>query len=258
MTTAIIVQARVGSTRLPGKVMKVVAGKTFLARMLERCRAIKGADVVCCAVPASVENDVVAEEAERCAVVVFRGADDDVLDRYYHAALYLGADVIMRLTSDCPLIDPALCDEVLLARAENHADYASNNNPPTLPHGLDAEVLTFAWLERAHREAKKSSDREHVTQYIRNHAEASKINVRGPGCGVEEHRWTLDTPADLAFFEALIPLLPADPSGWSWQVPLSIVEGRDDLKALNAGQDRYTGLKKSLATDASTERREGS
>ena len=118
--TAVIIQAHMGSTRLPGKVLMDLCGRTALSHVIERCRAIENADTVCCAVPESSENDVVAAEAERAGAVVFRGSESDVLERYYLAAKQLNADVVLRVTADCPLLDPAVSAAVLkLREAEN-------------------------------------------------------------------------------------------------------------------------------------------
>lgn len=248
--TAVIVQARMGSTRLPGKVMLDLAGRTAMSHVLERCAAIEGTDVVCCATAAAPDCDPIAAEAERHGAAVFRGSEQDVLGRYYQAAQMLEADVIVRVTSDCPLIDPAICASVLCLRAEEDADYACNNMPPSWPQGLDCEAFTFAWLERAARQASKPSEREHVTPFIRNHPEARKVNVQGPGGDVAAHRWTLDTDADLRFLRAMYERLPGGPEGWRYEVPLAIVEAEPALAEMNAGQDRHEGLKRSLAEDA--------
>jgi spore coat polysaccharide biosynthesis protein SpsF (cytidylyltransferase family) len=236
--TAAIVQARMGSTRLPGKVMMDLAGRTVLSHVLERCRAIVGVDVVCCAVPDSADSDPVADEAARCGVEVFRGSETDVLDRYHKAALARKADVVLRITSDCPMTDPAVAAQVLQLREDENADYACNSMPPTWPHGLDCEAITFDWLDKAAREAKEPFDREHVTPFIRNHPDAHKVNMPGPGNGAEKHRWTIDTPDDMEFMAALFERLPQGPEGWDYRKPLAIVEADADLAAINAGQER--------------------
>lgn len=248
MTTVMIVQARMGSTRLPGKVLHPLAGRTVLAHVLERCAAIPGVDVVCCATVAGLDGDPVEQEAKRCGAVVFRGSETDVLDRYYQAARSLHADIVMRVTSDCPLIDPALSGQVLRRLADG-ADYACNNLPPSWPVGLDCEAFPFSWLERAAQEAQRPSEREHVTPYLRNHPRVRVANVAGPGGLCVEHRWTLDTATDLAFLEALFARLPGGRAGWDYRVPLGIVEGDPELAAINAGQDRYEGLRRSLQHD---------
>lgn len=212
-----------GSTRLPGKVLMRIGGTTVLDHVLTRCRAIAGVDVVCCAIPDSASSDPVAAEARRIGVEVYRGSENDVLDRYWQAARALKADIVMRVTSDCPLLDPAVAAEVLALRTRKNVDYACNNMPPTWPHGLDCEALTFTWLERAAREAKAPPDREHVTPYVRNHPESRKANFPCPDASLAKHRWTLDTQADLDFMRALFPRLPAGSAGWNWRAPLAAV-----------------------------------
>ena len=250
MRVAVIIQARMGSTRLPGKVLLDLGGRTVLARVIERALAIPGADVVVCAVPVGAEDDPVAREAERAGAVVTRGARDDVLDRYWRAALAVQADAVMRVTSDCPLIDPQVCGDLIALFQRSGADYACINDPATWPHGLECEIFSFAWLDRAAREAQKPSEREHVSPFMRTHPDARRINMPGPGPETVRHRWTLDHADDLAFLRALWPRIPEGPEGWSWRVPFAIVEADPALAALNAGHDRLEGLKKSLAQDA--------
>ena len=249
MTTAAIVQARMTSTRLPGKVLMELGGRTCLDHVLTRCRAIRGVDVVCCAVPDAPESDPVAMAAEKLGVLVFRGSETDVLDRYWQAASGIGADTVMRITSDCPLVDPAVAAEVLALLDKEGADYACNNMPPSWPHGLDVEAMRFSWLDRAAKEATKKSEREHVTPYIRNHPDAKKANLPGPGGPIVDHRWTLDTEADLRFFRALFDRLPAGEPAYDWRIALGIVEADPALATINAGHDRYAGLKKSMVED---------
>ena len=244
--TGVVVQARAGSSRLPGKVLMPLAGRTVLAHVIERCLAIEGADVVCCAVPEGNADDAVAREAARCGARVFRGSESDVLDRYWRAARAFGLDVVMRITSDCPLIDPSVSAAVLRLRAETGADYACNNMPPTWPHGLDCEAITAAWLERSAREAQRPYEREHVTPYVRCHPQARRVNLSMPGIGASDHRWTLDNECDYRFLETLCARLPAGRRAWDYAAPLAVVGSDSELFAVNAGQDRYEGLKKSM------------
>ncbi|MGB1547805.1 MAG: cytidylyltransferase domain-containing protein [Alphaproteobacteria bacterium] len=232
--SVVIVQARFASTRLPGKVLRKLAGKTVLRHVLERCLAIEAADAVCCAVPETADSDVVAEEAARVGVTVFRGSEADVLARYHGAAKEMRADIVFRVTSDCPLIDPEVCSEVLNLREKEKADYACNNMPPSWPHGLDCEAMVFPWLDRAHREAKDPLQREHVTPFLRTHPQTRKANLSCPVQGVAKHRWTLDTPRDLAFFEALFERMEANTD---WHVPLALVAADPDLAAMNAMEE---------------------
>jgi spore coat polysaccharide biosynthesis protein SpsF (cytidylyltransferase family) len=231
MKTVVIVQARSGSSRLPGKVLMSIGGSTVLAWVLRRCALIEGIDAVVCAIPAGEADDVVAVEAERSGAAVWRGSEQDVLDRYYQAACAFGADVVLRVTSDCPAIDPAVAASVIKLRAETAADFAANNFERSWPHGLDVECFTFPALERAWREATTAHEREHVGPYMRDPSRFQLANLAGPGLAQE--RWTLDFPEDYAFFEALFDELPAD-GRWGWRDVLDVVRRRPDIAALNA------------------------
>ena len=250
MSRAIVIsQARLGSTRLPGKVLMNLAEQTVLRHVVERCAAIPGIDAVCCAVPDLAQDDPVAQEALKCGALVSRGPELDVLARYAIAARETGATIVMRITSDCPVIDPAVAGEVLRLVTEGGADYACNNLPPSFPHGLDCEAFRADWLLRADAEAVLPSEREHVTPWLRNHPTLRRSVLQGPGAGTTHHRWTLDTPDDLDFLRALFARLPAGPAGWDYRVPLAIAEADPALVAINAGHDRDAGLKKSLLAD---------
>ncbi len=245
-----IVQARMQSTRLPGKLFKDLAGQSVLEHVLRRCQAIDGIDAVCCAVSDDRASDPVALEAERVGAIVFRGSQDDVLERYHQAAVACQADTVMRITSDCPLVDPVVCAEVLTLLQEGGTDYCANNLPASWPHGLDCEVFSFAWLDRAAREAERPSDREHVTQFIRRHPKARKQNLPCPLPGISHHRWTLDNEDDFRFLAEVFARLPGTTQAWNYQTVLGVVEREPGLVAINADQDRYEGLKKSLSEDA--------
>ena len=247
MTAAVIVQARMASTRLPGKVMLQLGDRVVLDHVLTRCKAVAGADVVCCAIPDSDDCGSLADVAEALGVAVFRGSESDVLGRYRGAAAMLKVDTILRVTSDCPLIDPILCNKVLERVKSGKVDFACNNMPPSWPHGLDCEAVSFEWLERASQNAGDDFEREHVMPWVRNHLDVRKSNVPGPGEGIEDHRWTLDNERDLEFLRALWERLPSDePESWSYTVPLGIVQAEPCLLNINVGQDRLEGLKKSM------------
>ncbi len=231
---AIIVQARMASTRLPGKVLERLAGETVLSHVLRRCAMIEGGDVVCCAVPDGRESDVVAEEADRCGAKVFRGSEHDVLDRYHQAAMACGADVVMRVTSDCPLIDPAVCSRLLDLFRSSGVDYASNNMPPSWPHGLDCEVFTVAALARAARQARTPDAREHVTPWLRHEPHIKRANLAGPGGDVAAMRWTLDYPQDLEFFEALFDLFPAPAEKIGFEDIVPLLQAHPEIATINA------------------------
>ncbi|MDY0883191.1 UDP-2,4-diacetamido-2,4,6-trideoxy-beta-L-altropyranose hydrolase [Dongia soli] len=203
LRTAVIIQARNGSTRLPGKVLGALGGRTVLEHVLTRCRAIHGVDTVVCATTDKASDDPVAAEATRLGFEVFRGDESDVLSRYLGAARHVDADIIMRVTADCPLIDPAICAAVLRLRHETDADYASNNMPRSFPHGLDCEAFTRVALEEAARVTTDVYDREHVTPWLRRHPSLTRANLTGPGWPATSYRWTLDYPDDQAFLSAV-------------------------------------------------------
>ncbi|MBF0285767.1 MAG: glycosyltransferase family protein [Magnetococcales bacterium] len=234
MTVAVIVQARMGSTRLPGKVLQTLVGETVLRHVLRRCAAIPGVDAVCCAIPETPDSDPVAEEAARCGAVVVRGSELDVLDRYDQAARQLGCDVVMRVTSDCPLIDPQVAGAVLRLLLDHDAGYASNNLPASWPHGLDCEAFRREWLEQAAREARDPFEREHVTPWLKTSPLVRRVNLDGPGGEAQQQRWTLDFPEDLAFFQALFPLLPSPPALPGWREVWGVLQHHPEIVALNA------------------------
>lgn len=233
MVTAVIVQARMASTRLPGKVLKPLRNGTVLREVLRRCRVIPGVDIVSCAVPVGAANDPVAFEAESCGAAVCRGHETDVLDRYTRAARALKADTVMRVTSDCPLIDPGLCGEVLGALRAESADYACNNMPPSFPHGLDCEAFSAVALERAFENARLPEEREHVTPWLRTQSDVRHAVVTGPGGDLAHQRWTLDYPEDYAFLVALFDLLAPAPEIPGWRVVADLVAARPDLERIN-------------------------
>ncbi len=231
--TAAIIQARMASTRLPGKVLLKLAGRTVLEHIITRARAISGIDVVCCAVPESAESDAVAREAARCGAEVFRGPDQDVLARYFGAACMLKATTILRVTSDCPLIDPKTCAAVIRLREDTASDYACNNMPPTFPHGLDCEAFTLEILQHAASEARLPAEREHVTPWMRTHPKLRRVNLADPHSDGAGLRWTLDYPEDFAFFTALFRYLPSTAIPTTAQVRKVLTE-HPELATINA------------------------
>ncbi|MEK7785868.1 MAG: glycosyltransferase family protein, partial [Chloroflexota bacterium] len=233
MITAVIAQARMGSTRLPGKVMMPLAGRTVLAHVLMRCQAIPGVDVVCCATTDSESDDRVAAEADGLGAEVYRGSREDVLDRYHKAAQALGADVIMRVTCDCPVIDPDVCAAVLKLRAETRSDYAANNLTPSWPHGLDCEAFTKEALGRAAAEARDPYEREHVTPWLRHHPDVKRVNLDGPGGDLAKHRWTIDYPEDHEFFQALFGYLARPPASARMKDILEVLRLHPEIVEVN-------------------------
>ncbi len=234
MTCAVIVQARFGSSRLPGKILKEIAGKSALLWCLDRCRAISGVDVVVVAVPDGPADDCIADAAVAAGYIVSRGSETDVLARYAKAARAVEATTVMRVTSDCPFIDPAICGQVLALLDGPDVDYACNNMPPRFPHGLDCDAFDAALLFEADRLAHDPYEREHVTPWLRRHRRLSKASLRGPGGGLERLRWTLDHAADLEFFRACAEAYGADAAQASAAQLAALCLRRPDLARINA------------------------
>jgi spore coat polysaccharide biosynthesis protein SpsF len=214
MTTAII-QARMSSTRLPGKVLLDLAGEPMLARVVERTRRARTIDRVIVATTVEPEDEPIVELCRSRGWLVSRGSRDDVLDRYYQAAVADGADPIVRITSDCPLIDAEIIDRVV-SRLDGTVDYASNINPRrTFPRGLDVEVFTFAALSAAWGEDREATGREHVTPFLYRHPERFRIAlVESDRPAAAGQRWSVDTSEDYELMRRIYAHLQHEDFGW--------------------------------------------
>ena len=232
MKIVTIIQARMGSTRLPGKVMKDLGGDTVLARVVCRVRRATLTGEVLIATTTKPADDAIVEECRRLSAQFFRGEENDVLDRYYHAARTACAEAIVRITSDCPLIEPEITDNTIRAFLERHPDYASNALQRTYPLGLDAEIMTWETLARAWREARKPYQRVHVTPYVyENPDQFNILSVKGDD-DYSHYRWTLDTPEDLAFIRAVYERLGND-GRFHWRDVLGLLGREPALVELN-------------------------
>ncbi|QXM05176.1 cytidylyltransferase domain-containing protein [Crassaminicella indica] len=193
-----IIQARMGSTRLSGKVMKDLFGKTVLDHVITRVKQSEYIDEIVIATTTLKRDNIIVEEAKKCGVKYFRGSEDDVLSRYYYAAKENNADIVVRITSDCPLIDPIVVDEIVKFYIENDYEIVSNAgvdlSQRTYPRGLDTEVFSFEVLENAFKNAKEKYQREHVTPYI--YENSKKIYYYKNDIDYSKYRWTLDTKED--------------------------------------------------------------
>lgn len=226
----VIVQARMGSTRLPGKVLLDIAGRPMLERVLSRLDRARSVESVLVATSVLPRDDVLAAFCAERGRPCFRGDQDDVLDRYYQAAKSVGATEIVRVTSDCPFIDPEVVDAVVEARRRAGADYASNTlEPRTFPRGLDVEVFTFAALERAWREDKSPAWREHVTPYLYR-APSFRLEAVTNDADLSGCRWTVDTPEDLDFARRAYAELP---EAFGWRDVLALLARRPELAEIN-------------------------
>ncbi len=238
-----------GSTRLPGKVLQPILGEPMLKRMLERVQRAKKLDAIVVATTDTSADDATEELAKSVGVGVFRGSEHDVLDRYYRAAKEAGAEVVVRLTGDCPLMDPAVIDELV-----EHFDARSfeySGMPENYPEGLDAEIFTFAALETAAHNATLPSEREHVSPYIKNHPELFSIEPRWVS-GARDDRemhWSVDTQADFNFVVKIFETLYPKNSYFTKDDVLHLLDERSELLEINKGGTGYEGLAKSLKED---------
>lgn len=204
MKTVAIIQARMGSTRLPGKVLKPLAGKTVLGWVVERVKVSALIDEIVVATTIDPSDDDIVKEMRKNDIVTYRGSVEDVLGRYYECAQWRDADVIVRLTSDCPLLDPGVIDMVVKTREKEKVDYCSNTLERSFPHGADVEVFTFESLEKAFLHGHSPSEREHVTPYIWGHPDLFKLTnvAASPELCRPDIRITVDTEADYMFMRA--------------------------------------------------------
>ncbi|HEY9857804.1 MAG TPA: glycosyltransferase family protein [Stenomitos sp.] len=246
-----ILQARMSSTRLPGKVLKPILGEPMLLRQVERVRRAKSIDRLMIATSVGPDDDALEAMCRANGLECFRGSLDDVLDRFYQAAKTVRPDHVMRLTGDCPLSDPEILDRLTALHLTAGSDYASTSLEPTFPDGLDAELMTFQSLETAWKEATLTSQREHVTPFLYQHPERFAIQVLRNETNLSSLRWTVDEPADYEFvkrlYEALYPQNPA----FGMHEILAYLDGHPELTELNHHFERNAGYLKSLRQDAS-------
>jgi spore coat polysaccharide biosynthesis protein SpsF len=231
-----IIQARTGSTRLPNKIFLDLEGKSVLARVIERVKNSKLINKVVVASPDSSENDAIEEFIKKDfpEVGVYRGSENDVLDRYYQAAKRFNANIIIRITSDCPLIDARVLDKVIQAFIDKKVDYTANVlGKRTYPRGLDIEVFSFDALEKMWKEAKESDDREHVTLYLRKHPEIfSTYNIINDQ-DYSQYRLTLDEEDDYKLIKLIYKkLLPKNENFGLGEI-VKLLEKEPDLAEIN-------------------------
>ncbi len=230
---AAIVQARTGSTRLPGKIFKNVSGKPMLQHVAERLSFSKLTNQIIIATTTLPEDSTVEEFCIKNNYAYNRGSMDDVLSRYYDAAAKFSADIIVRITSDCPLIDPQIIDSMLQQYLSSHVDYLSNIIKRTFPRGLDVEIFSFAALEKAYNEAKENFEREHVTPYIYQHPEKFATENFINETDYSSHRWTVDTEEDLKLIRIIYSELYKPNCVFYFEDVLKLFERRPELFSIN-------------------------
>jgi spore coat polysaccharide biosynthesis protein SpsF (cytidylyltransferase family) len=245
-----IIQARMGSSRLPGKMLMAILDKPMLAWMIERVKMAKEVDAIVVATSNTKADDAIVQCAERCGVSVFRGSEEDVLDRYYNAAKEYSADIIVRLMGDCPLHDPQVIDESVrfFKTLCERTQYALSGSLANYPEGLDMDIFTFASLERMWDEAELPSEREHITAYMKKHPEFFELVERKIGEDDYAHlHWSVDEAGD---FEFVTRVFEHFGEGMFYKNDvLKLLELQPELAELTRGRTGYEGYAKSVAKD---------
>jgi len=240
-----IIQARMGATRFPGKVLEPLQDKPILQWVIDAALKISGIDQVVIATSLADADDQIERFCKGLNINVFRGSETDVLGRFYGAAKAYNADIIVRITADCPLLDAHVASQALWLVSSGMADYASNIMPPSWPDGLDCEAFTMAALERAHFNATRLSEREHVTPYILNNQHTFRVrNVTSPIEDLQKHRWTIDTKEDLDFLRALVNASKKNATTYDY---LETLNNNPDIK--QAPYRRNEGFEKSIGLE---------
>jgi spore coat polysaccharide biosynthesis protein SpsF len=233
MKITAIVQARMGSTRLPGKVLMDLGGGTVLARVLRRLGRASRIHEMVVATTDTASDDQIVTECARLQVSCFRGSEHDVLKRYLRAAEQFRSDLIVRITADCPLIDPEVVDEVVAACITRDVDLSCNDVPHTFPRGLDVEAFTIETLRRIHDIADQPYQREHVTALVYERPDVFKTYLVEGERDMNHLRWTVDTPEDLQLTRAIYAHFEnRDDFGWS--EALDLVDSHPELAEINA------------------------
>lgn len=247
MKITIITQARTGSTRLPNKVLKKINNETLLEIHLKRISQSQKATNVIVATTIKKEDDLIENEAKRLQLNFSRGSEDDVLDRFYQAVKDEKPNYVVRVTSDCPLLDPELLDKIIDFAIQNKSDYCSNCTEDTFPDGQDIEVFTFLALETAWKNAKLMSEREHVTPYIRNNQQFKKVEYPSPFPQYKNVRLTVDEPNDFEVLSKVIHELGTDKK-WNEYAQLYLED--ESIHSLNNKTKRNEGYLISLQKDS--------
>lgn len=247
MFTAII-QARMTSTRLPGKVLKEVLGRPLLSYQIERLRRVKEIEQIVLATTTNQEDDPIVALCEKEGVLLYRGSEDDVLDRYYKAATQYNADPILRVTADCPLLDVDVFRLTIETFQSGKFDYVQTGQ--SFAEGLDCEIVSYSALNRAAQEAKLKSEREHVTLYIRKHPELFCIKILENTTDDSKYRITIDEPQDFKVVRAIIESLYPTNTFFDIGHIKKFLDSHPEIFSLNSSIIRNEGLLKSLQADS--------
>jgi spore coat polysaccharide biosynthesis protein SpsF (cytidylyltransferase family) len=244
----IIIQARTGSSRLPGKVLSKIQSKPMIWHVINRVKKVKNVKQIILATSTNFVDRPLVKIAEQENILTFTGNPTDVLDRYYQASLKFNIDPIIRITGDCPLIDPKLITNMLDFFQHEKYDFISNNLNPTYPDGLDVSIFSFNVLEKTWKKANLQSEREHVVPYITKHKNIFKIFSYENSKNLSNYRWTVDEKNDLIFVRKIYHLMKPKTIFYTNDV-LKLIKQNPKLLTINSSISRDEGYAKSLKND---------
>lgn len=244
-----ILQARMSSTRLPGKVLMELAGKPMLLQQIERIQESSLIDQLIVATSKKKGDDCIEEMCVSNKIACYRGSLDNVLDRFYQISLQYQPKNIVRITGDCPLIDARVIDQVIELHMKNKNDYTSNTIETTFPDGLDVEVFTKETLDCIYKQANRPSLKEHVTLYVNENRSLFKLGNLRNDKNLSDQRWTVDEPEDYAFVTEIYNKLYTCNPKFTFQDVVALLEERPELNHINSDFMRNEGLKKSLLAE---------
>ena len=243
-----MIQARTGSNRLHGKVLELIENKPMIWHVINRVKRISNVKQIILITTKKEEDKKLQNIAKELDILNFQGDENDVLNRHYQCALEFKAGPIIRITGDCPLVDPSLVDSILEFFLAHEYDYVSNTINPTFPDGLDTEIFSFKTLEKCAKNADLPSEREHVTSYIINHPNEFKIFNYENQTNLSSLRWTVDKELDLDFVRKVYDKMSPSLDFSSNEV-LKMLDQNPDLSNINKGIQRNEGWEHSLKFD---------
>lgn len=254
MKVVAILQARMSSSRLPSKVLMPILGKPMLAQQILRLQRAKNINQLIVATSNDDQDKAIAELCQQLEINCFTGSLDNVLDRFYHAAKSAQADIVVRLTGDCPLADPEVIDSAIELHLTEKSDYTSNCEQPTYPDGFDVEVFNFTELESAWQQATKPSELEHVTPYIRNKPLIKKSQLTS-AIDYSHYRLTVDEAKDFQLVEQIYQMLSPQGQYFTSEQIFQLLSEKPELSVINQDIIRNEGYLKSLAQDQLTKQK---
>jgi len=238
MNVIAIIQARCGSTRFPNKVFADLAGKPLIWHVINRLHFAKEINQIVLATTINPQDDLLVEWAAKESVNIFRGSEENVLSRFYHAAKEYNADVIVRITADDPFKDPALIDSLIRELKKNDLDFIYNNNPPSFPEGLDCEIMKFSALEKAYNESVDKFEQEHVTQYLYRHKELFTQKNISNESDLSNLRWTIDTQEDYEMAKIIYDKLFTEDTIFHTNDILNLINKHPKIAQINSSVSR--------------------